>query len=134
MAPAAVFGLADEEPDLAADVPVEVAPATDDAAVDLQAEQRDDATDLGAEDLQQADEDVSEAADQEPNGANPDAEHLQEAGVGSSEAADDEPGGATKCAYCTMEFYSSDERVMIYGRFYHADLCAKFAKPIAIAA
>jgi hypothetical protein len=34
-----------------------------------------------------------------------------------------------------MEFYSSDERVMIYGRLYHADLCAKFAKPpIAIAA
>jgi hypothetical protein len=33
-----------------------------------------------------------------------------------------------------MEFYSSDERVMIHGRLYHADLCAKFAKPIAIAA
>jgi hypothetical protein len=134
MARPAAFGLVEEEPELAADLPAEVAPTTDDAP-GAYAEQQDDAADVGAEDLQDADEDVSEAADQEPNGANLDAEHLQDAGVGSSGAAKQEPGGATKCAYCTMEFYSSDERVMIHGRLYHADLCVKFAKPpIAIAA
>jgi hypothetical protein len=92
-----------------------------------------DQEDLGAEDLEDVGDAVPEAADQEPAGANLHADHLQDAGVDRSKAADLEPGGATRCAYCTMEFYSSDERVMIYGRLYHADLCAKFAKPIAIA-
>jgi hypothetical protein len=73
---------------------------------------------------------TSSRLDQEDSGT----EDLQSSDHGG-EAADQEPDGATRCAYCTMEFYSSDERVMIYGRLYHADLCAKFAKPpIAIAA
>jgi ParB-like chromosome segregation protein Spo0J len=150
----------DEEPELAVDSPTEVAPTTDDAP-GAHAQQRGDAADVGAEDLQDASAAVSQVADQEPelavdipaevapatnvpvdslaepqdDAANLGAEHLQNADVGGSEAANQEPGGATKCASCTMEFYSSDERVMIYGRPYHADLCAKFAKPpIAIAA
>jgi hypothetical protein len=162
MASPTVFGLAEEEPELDENAPAAVAPATDVAAA-AAAEPGEDGADLGAKDLQIADDDgsedadddaseaadqenlgaedledagdaVPEAADQEPASPNLHAEHLKDAGVGSSEATDQEPGGATKCAYCTMEFYSSDERVMIHGRLYHADLCAKFAKPIAIAA
>jgi ParB-like nuclease domain len=163
MAPPAGFGLADEGPELDENAPAAVAPATDDAAV-VQAEPGDDGADLGAEDLQVADGDgsedtaddaadaadqenlgaedledagdaVLEAAGQEPASANLHAEHLQDASVDGCEAPDQEPDGATRCAYCSMEFYSSDERVMIYGRLYHADLCAKYAKPpIAIAA
>ena len=83
MAPPAEFGPADEEPELGVDLPTEVALATDDAPV-AHAEQRDDAADLGAEDL-------------------------QDAGGGVSKAAAQEPGGATKCAYCNIEFESGDQ-------------------------
>jgi hypothetical protein len=51
MAPAAAFGLADEDPDLAEVEPAEVAPATHGAAV-AQSGEREDAAELGAEDLQ----------------------------------------------------------------------------------
>jgi hypothetical protein len=129
----------DEEPELAVNSPAEVPPATHDAA-EVQTEQPDAAADLAAEDLQVADDDgsddaaadVAEAADQEED---PGAEGLENAGDAVPEAANQEPGGAVKCAYCTMPFEGGDECVMIYGRPYHADLCAKFAKPpIAIAA
>jgi hypothetical protein len=129
----------DEEPELAVDSPAEVPPATE-AAAEVQPEQPDAAADLATEDLQVADDDgsddaaagVAKAADQEED---PGAEDLENAGDAVPEAANQEPGGAVKCAYCTMPFKGGDECVMIYGRPYHADLCAKFAKPpIAIAA
>jgi hypothetical protein len=131
----AVSQAADQEPELAVDLPAEVPPATDVVPMELQAQQQDGAAVVDTGDLLVTGIHVCEGADQEPNGANAAAEHLQDAGVKSSEAANQEPSGATRCAYCTMEFYSSDERVMIHGRLYHADLCAKYAKPpIAIAA
>jgi ParB-like nuclease domain len=131
---AAAFQAAEQEAEVAVSLPAEPAPATNDIAV-ADPEHPVDAVDLGAEDLQDAEDDVSAAADQEPAGANLHAEHLHHTGADGSVAADREPCGAPKCAYCTMEFYSSDERVMIHGRLYHADLCAKSAKPpIAIAA
>ena len=108
MAPPGAFGLADEEAELAVDLPAEVALAPDDAAV-AQSEQGDDAADLGAEDLQDAGDDISEAADHEP-------------------------GGATKCAYCNMEVESGDQRQMIDGRLYHGGDCVKYGSQIAIAA
>ena len=102
MASPAAFRLADEEPELDAELPAEVAPATDDAAEDSQAEQRVDAADFGAEDLQVADVDASEDADQEP-------------------------GGAMKCACCNMGFESGDQPQMIDGPPYHR-VCALLAK------
>jgi hypothetical protein len=135
----AVSQAADQEPELAVDSPAEVPPATE-AAAEVQPEQPDAAADLAAEDLQVADDDgsddaaadVSEFADQE---ADPGAEDLENAGDAVSEAANQEPGDTVKCAYCTMPFEGGDECVMIYGTPYHADLCAKYAKPpIAIAA
>jgi hypothetical protein len=50
MAPPAAFGLAEENPELTARLAVEVPPATDDATVSAQAEQRDDVADPGTED------------------------------------------------------------------------------------
>jgi hypothetical protein len=85
------------------------ATSTDDVALDLQAEQQDDAVDLGAEDLQDAGDDVSEAVDQQPD-------------------------GAARCASCNLLFESGEEPEMINGRPYHHEVCAKFAKSIAIAA
>src|SRR5918996_2571388 len=79
MGPRAAFGLADEEAELAVNLPAEGMPATDptavahaeerDEAAVAQSEQGDDAADLGAEDLQDAGDDISEAADHEPGGA-----------------------------------------------------------------
>ena len=60
------------------------ATSTNDVAVDLQAEQQDDAACLVTEDLQNA-------------------------GDNFSEAADEEPGGAMRCASCDMLFESGEE-------------------------
>jgi hypothetical protein len=108
MAPPGAFGLADEEAELAVDLPAEVALAPDDAAV-AQAEQGDAAADLGADDLQDAGDDVYEAADQEP-------------------------GGATKCAYCNFDVESGDERHVINGQLYHGGFCIASCKQNATAA
>ena len=120
------------------DVSAEVAPATDDAA-GVHTEQRDDAAELGAEDLQVADDEAfedaddvaedAEAVDQEDLGA----EDLQHAGDDVSKAADQEPSGAT-CAYCNHPFGSLDQRHVINGRLYHDGFCLDYAKRIAIAA
>jgi hypothetical protein len=123
----------------------EAAPPTDAVAADSQAEQQDDAIDLGTEDVQDTDhasEDIDDASDDAQASGDHASDHDVSVAADDhacddaddvSEAAAEEPGGAPKCAYCTMEFYGSDERVMIYGRLYHADLCAKYVKPIAIA-
>lgn len=89
-------------------LPAEVAPAADDAPVDLQAEQQEDAADMGAEDLHDAGDNVPEAAD---------------------------PGiGVTKCAHCKKPLLSTDLPRKKYGRLYHRKNCVNHAKPIAIAA
>lgn len=120
---------ADAEARGAVDAPAGVAPATHDAAA-AQAEQRDDAAGLGAEDVQDADDDASEGAEQEDRGA----EDLQGADHDVSKAAEQQPGDATKCAYCGVEFSSIDPPEMKYGRLYHLDTCVKYAKPLAHAA
>jgi hypothetical protein len=108
MAPPAVFGLAEEDPEPAVDLPAEVPPATDDAAVAVPAEQRDDVADVGTDDLQDAADDMPEAARQVP-------------------------GDPTKCAYCHARFSDGDPSVRLNGRFYHRKLWLEHVKPIAIA-
>ena len=78
-----------------------------DAVADAEPEEQDDA-DLGAENLQDTDDDVPEGADQEP-------------------------GGATKCAYCNQDLYDGDQRQVINGRLYHG-FCVENGKRLAIAA
>jgi hypothetical protein len=105
---AAVFQAAEQQPEVVVSPPPEAAPATDDIAV-AHPGQPDDATELGAEDLQDAEDDVSKAADQEPV-------------------------GAMKCAHCKKPLLSNDLPRMKYGRLYHRKDCVNHAKPIAIAA
>jgi hypothetical protein len=130
MAPPAVFGLAEEDPAPAVDLPAEVPPATDDAAVAAQAEQRDDVADVGTDDLQDAADDVSEAADQ----VNLGADELQDDNDDVSEAAHQVPGDAMRCAYCHAGFSDGDPPEMVDGQFYHRKLCLEHVKPIAITA
>jgi hypothetical protein len=119
----------DEESALTGDLPVEVAPASDDT-VAVQAEDGDEVAVAHAE---EEDDAAVAQANQGDNGAEFGAKDLQDAGDDVPEAADQEIG-VTKCAYCKDPFSSSDPPEMKYGRLYHADLCVKYAKPIAIAA
>jgi hypothetical protein len=104
MAPPAEYGLVDEDPELAVELPAEVGPASDDAAADLH-EQRDDAEDP-CEDLQDD---------------------------GDAPEARQEVGGAARCGYCRFLIEGLDRRQMFDGRLYHAD-CVKYAKRISVAA
>ena len=130
MASPAAFGLADEEPELAEDLPAERAPATDDAAVDSEAEQ-DDAAVAQAE---QGDDAAVAEAEQGDDAADIGAEDLQDAGDDVPETADQEPGAATKCAYCNADFWSGDQRHLVNGRLYHDGFCLEYARQIAVAA
>jgi hypothetical protein len=150
MAPAALFGLAEEEHELAVNLPAEVASATgnaaqdslatnderddslstDDGTVDSQAEPQDESADLGAEHLPDTGDNVSEAADQEHLGA----EDRQDADGDVSEGADQEPGAAATCAYCNHPFGSLDQRHVVNGRAYHNGFCLDYARRIATAA
>jgi hypothetical protein len=129
MARPAVFGLVAEESELDAELPAEVAPATDDA-VPEQTEYGDEAA------VAHAEED-DEAARCRPirgdNGAEFDAEDLQDAGDDVPDAAAPEIG-VKKCAHCKKPFLSVDLPRKKYGRLYHRGLCENHAKPIAFAA
>jgi DNA-binding MarR family transcriptional regulator len=91
MAPPAVFGLADDDPEPAVEPPV----APDDSAVGSDAGQGDDAADNGAEDLQDAGHNATEVGEK--------------------------PGGPVKCGYCPFLIEGLDQRSMVAGRPYHAD-------------
>jgi hypothetical protein len=158
MAPPAVFGLADEEPELAEDLPAEVAPTTDDPVA--RSEERDDTAELGAEHLQVPDDEASkdtdvgsdDADDLASKHADDDAaEHADDNAAEDadddahhdiSETTDQEPGGAMKCAYCNIKLESGDQLEEFNGKLYHG-FCvedgkrlakAKQGKQIAIAA
>jgi len=121
-------GVADEEPDLAEDLPAEVAPASNAAAEDSQTEHEHEPAVAQAQD----EDDVTVAqASQGDDGAESGAEDLQDAG---DDEADDPELGVTKCAYCKEPFLSGHPPRMKYGRLYHRMDCVNHAKPIAMAA
>ena len=129
MAPPAVFGLDRAEPELAVGLPAEGAPAADDDLPE-QAEPGDEAAVAHAEDHDEA---AAVQANQGDNGAEFGAEDLQDAGDDVPDAAD--PGiGVTKCAHCKKPLLSSDLPRKKYGRLYPRKNCVDHAKPIAIAA
>ena len=157
MASPAAFRLVTEEPELALELPAQTAVATDDAPVGPQPEQQDDVGGRRVEDLQDAYHDVSEAANQQPGAADLDAEprrmppsEIPRLSARSRTARISMPRtcrtpptfprlltrsrGATKCTFCSIVIQSNEERKVINGRLYHATICSKNAKSIAIAA